>query len=1242
MKGKRLILALVSVILTMVTALGVAACGKNDEKPIGPYYAEYGQEYVLPDLGGEVSVTDADGNEVTVTDGRFLVDKTTDYTIVVKAGKITYRGTIVVQKREVPTIYSSSRIVYGTVNTAVALPEVSASADGASVDVVATMKKGETAIDITGGFTPDEVGEYTYVLTATNGSKTVTETIPVYIEEADGWTKKIASFDKPYGVNHIREDYGISASYTSEIRYGTEAGSTKVTIDSSEAKSEAMFAFSDLHIKDWTNVEGVKMYVYTDNTLPSNFMFNWGTGYTTLMPNKWAQVFVSKADIGKLKNINIDGDLDLTSMDGINVEVISPINGHGKYNIYFSAFYVAEKDVVTTGEVKEMISEFVGLTEFDRNKKEALEIAYNSLTDEEKNTVKTEYDAYEGKMQLFVDAEKQKLAEAGENTEGVLVYTDREFGQFQMSNLNSLTSYTERIKYGEEAGSTAVQGYGFYLDARLRFPTAQMAYNVDKIEFAVYNANSKIYYAVAFNPDGSEQIALAPRAWTKISLDYAYATSLEKYAALIQIYSGNWSQGIEKDCPKFYFSQIRMKYSPITTAAEFKNFINGLDGELTDENADLVKRYYAMLPEAEKSAAESDYNAALKNYYLTRDGVDTAAANRITYFDSEFGTTQIVNTNSSKVRYVYSTEERYGDEKGSLLIEAGSQWFAKFGFVNVEGDLSKYDYLQFYVKYKNTENNENLTAMVFKANGAVKEIPLKYNEWTLVTLKLTNGGFTEDDGSPSDTAFVFSRVDYNNNGMDLDIYRFYVSAVYGVPKLNITTGAALDEHVRSIGSTPSEVQVEQIIDCFNSLSVDEQTASTVAKPFVKKYYLDRDGVDTKKADRLTYFDSEYGKLQIVNTNSSKVRYVYSTEERYGDEKGSLLIEAGSQWFAKFGFVNVEGDLSKYDYLQFYVKYKNTENNENLTAMVFKANGAVKEIPLKYNEWTLVTLKLTNGGFTEDNGNPSDTAFVFSRVDYNNHGIDQDIYRFYVSAVYGVPKLNVSTANELKAYMDEVETISFADGYRVISAYDALADEEKANITVGELKKFYLARDGVNTAAANRLTYFDSEYGKSQVKDTSTPTVSYTTVAYGNESGSLRLQNAGGYWDNHEICIAFTGFEEQNLSDKYSAIEFYVYNDNDWGVNMQVYFNFGGEDGFENTANFHGEGKYTSKDELFIKNADGNKLNVGAKKWTKITVPVTDDRIDYRFVFQQWDNAGDGISGDSYKLCFSAVYGVPKA
>lgn len=1021
MKGKRLILALVSVILTMVTALGVAACGKNDEKPIGPYYAEYGQEYVLPDLGGEVTVTDADGNEVTVTDGRFLVDKTTDYTIVVKAGKITYRGTIVVQKREVPTIYSSSRIVYGTVNTAVALPEVSASADGASVDVVATMKKGETAIDITGGFAPDEVGEYTYVLTATNGSKTVTETIPVYIEEADGWTKKIASFDKPYGVNHIREDYGISASYTSEIRYGTEAGSTKVTIDSSEAKSEAMFAFSDLHIKDWTNVEGVKMYVYTDNTLPSNFMFNWGTGYTTLMPNKWAQVFVSKADIGKLKNINIDGDLDLTSMDGINVEVISPINGHGKYNIYFSAFYVAEKDVVTTGEVKEMISEFVGLTEFDRNKKEALEIAYNSLTDEEKNTVKTEYDAYEGKMQSFVDAEKQKLAEAGENTEGVLVYTDREFGQFQMSNLNSLTSYTERIKYGEEAGSTAVQGYGFYLDARLRFPTAQMAYNVDKIEFAVYNANSKIYYAVAFNPDGSEQIALAPRAWTKISLDYAYATSLEKYAALIQIYSGNWSQGIEKDCPKFYFSQIRMKYSPITTAAEFKNFINGLDGELTDENADLVKRYYAMLPEAEKSAAESDYNAALKNYYLTRDGVDTAAANRITYFDSEFGTTQIVNTNSSKVRYVYSTEERYGDEKGSLLIEAGSQWFAKFGFVNVEGDLSKYDYLQFYVKYKNTDNNENLTAMVFKANGAVKDIPLKYNEWTLVTLKLTNGGFTEDDGSPSDTAFVFSRVDYSNNGMDLDIYRFYVSAVYGVPKLN-----------------------------------------------------------------------------------------------------------------------------------------------------------------------------------------------------------------------------VATANELKAYMDEVETVSFADGYRVISAYDALADEEKANITVGELKKFYLARDGVNTAAANRLTYFDSEYGKSQVKDTSTPTVSYTTVAYGNESGSLRLQNANGYWDNHEICIAFTGFEERNLFDKYSAIEFYVYNDNDWGVNMQVYFNFGGEDGFENTANFHGKGKYTSKDGLFIKNADGNKLSIGAKKWTKITVPVTDDRTDYRFVFQQWDNAGDGISGDSYKLCFSAVYGVPKA
>ena len=105
-------------------------------------------------------------------------------------------------------------------------------------------------------------------------------------------------------------------------------------------------------------------------------------------------------------------------------------------------------------------------------------------------------------------------------------------------------------------------------------------------------------------------------------------------------------------------------------------------------------------------------------------------------------------------------------------------WNADFKFLNLEEDLSAYDYLEFYVYYENTQTPERPMIMV-KEFGVENQIDIAANAWTKVTLKVTDGSFWDTYNScATDTAF---RLTNSANGMQSSA-RFYFSAVYGVPK----------------------------------------------------------------------------------------------------------------------------------------------------------------------------------------------------------------------------------------------------------------------------------------------------------------------------------------------------------------------------------------------------------------------------------------------------------------------------
>lgn len=989
MKGKKFVWLLGLLLLCFAVTLGAAACKKDTVEEIGPYYAEYGQVFVLPDFAGESIVKDADGVAVTVTDGRFTVTRKDDYSLEVRVGRTTYRGKIIVQCVGVPQLTVSKDLVYGTINSEVVLPTATAVADDETVDVSAKLTQGETEIAVTEGrFTPTAAGEYTYTFTATNADKTTTKAIPVYIEATDGWKKKIASFDKPYGTTQVRNDYGLTVSHSTEKKYGSEAGSTKITFDTSESQHEAVFALGNLHIKDWSNVDGVRLYVYNENTLPVSIMFNWLGKYgAKLLPHTWSQFYMSRTELAELGNANLGGDLDLTSADGMNVAVIAPVTGRGAFNLYFSGLYDGTEDVVTAADVSTMIATFTEANAPDWALKTQIETAYAALSAADQSTV-TNYSTFVSKVNTFINAE---VTSAGLDTVAdVFAYTDHEFGQYQLQFVDCLRGYSSTVKYGSESGSTLMQPYGFY--GRILVPYASITDlrggRVEAIEYYVYNDNAKQYRLVSNETGGEKEYTLPVKTWTKITMDVSAVEYASNIGWFMQIYSGDWNQGIEKECPRFYLSQMRVVRNSIDTAEKLADYITSL-GTLDDAKVANIKRYYGMLPSSEQTSAESNYRSTLKSYYLTRDGVDTTAENRLTYFDSEYGTMQIANTNSAGARYSYVTDKKYDSEHGSLLIELGTQWFGDFKFVSTEAELSNYDYVQFYVYYETTNGN-TYPAKVYKEYGCEQEIVLTQNGWTKVTLKVTDGF--------ANNAFRFSRVDTTNNGLDQYLYKFYISAVYGVPKLNITTGDALKTYIAGLNE-PTEIQCEQVIAYFNALNSDEQAKVDNYRTFVKAYYLERDGVDQTTENRLTYFDSEYGTMQLARTTSDTCSIGYTTDKKYGEEKGSTYVENLGGWNADFKFLNLEEDLSAYDYLEFYVYYENTQTPERPMIMV-KEFGVENQIDIAANAWTKVTLKVTDGSFWDTyNSCATDTAF---RLTNSANGM-QSSARFYFSAVYGVPK-----------------------------------------------------------------------------------------------------------------------------------------------------------------------------------------------------------------------------------------------
>lgn len=125
-----------------------------------------------------------------------------------------------------------------------------------------------------------------------------------------------------------------------------------------------------------------------------------------------------------------------------------------------------------------------------------------------------------------------------------------------------------------------------------------------------------------------------------------------------------------------------------------------MEGTITQSDVDGVKLSYSLLS-AEEQEKVTNYKPFLKGFYTVRDGVPTDAEGRVTYFDSEYGTEQVVAEGGQPV--VYATDKKYGDEKGSLLVtgKAGA-WNIHLRLSETEmSEFGEYTSVRFYIMAEN-------------------------------------------------------------------------------------------------------------------------------------------------------------------------------------------------------------------------------------------------------------------------------------------------------------------------------------------------------------------------------------------------------------------------------------------------------------------------------------------------------------------------------------------------------------
>ena len=389
-------------------------------------------------------------------------------------------------------------------------------------------------------------------------------------------------------------------------------------------------------------------------------------------------------------------------------------------------------------------------------------------------------------------------------------YFDSAYGAYQLTSESAQLSFSESVAYGDESGSLEIlvtQNDGVFKGAFASLIQKNIS-NTAYVLFRVYNPND-VAIVVEFDEDIGATV-----------------------------------------CNSNQWTTVICKTADIQKA-------EGLNNQTADI-AGLTLMAYAQ-----------DGSASLKEkkLYVSSMTAEEKEEGKIGYFDTIYGVTQITSPTDADANQVvdieYSTEVKYGDEKGSTKITwnvAPPAGESAYLVDLIQKDVSNYDYLIFRIY------NPSDSDIIFKFQPWIGWARCTTNSWSDV--KVTSEEIATVKNLTDITGLVF----LFEGGADLIGKSVYLSAM--------TAG------------------IEEIVDGGEGEEGGELE--------------ELEGVKIIGFDKSAVSDS----ADMYCPNASKS---YSTEVKYGNEVGSTKLVQGAggsnilfeSWFTS-------ADLSVYDYIVFRV------------------------------------------------------------------------------------------------------------------------------------------------------------------------------------------------------------------------------------------------------------------------------------------------------------------------------------
>lgn len=130
--------------------------------------------------------------------------------------------------------------------------------------------------------------------------------------------------------------------------------------------------------------------------------------------------------------------------------------------------------------------------------------------------------------------------------------------------------------------------------------------------------------------------------------------------------------------------------------------------------------------------------------------------------------------------------------------------------------------------------------------------------------------------------------------------------------------------IANLGSDPTKEQVESAMEKYRALPTEDKvcvTNYTTLKASIQSFQLS-DLADAKLEEpaKWLFFGDSFGEIQVEGASAGIASYMYSTEQKHGDDNGSLKVEfevSSTKWLT-LSTVATSKPESGYPYVEFYV------------------------------------------------------------------------------------------------------------------------------------------------------------------------------------------------------------------------------------------------------------------------------------------------------------------------------------